>query len=166
MRLSRLKRAFALTGTIMVWERVLPALTPFVLWGVSILVAGQWGLWSHLAFEGHATVMVAGLLMALVVSVRFLRRFRRPSFTETNQRLALDNRLRPERLLAMRHETQQPRLRTGKAKAGLAAGDPMALRYVLLLIAAFGLWTQGPVSVSQALSGFMIIDKAPPELRF
>lgn len=166
MRLSRLKRAFALTGTIMVWERVLPALTPFLLWGLSILVAGQWGLWSHLAFEGHAAVMVAGLLLALVVSVRSLRRFRRPSFTETNQRLALDNRLRPERLLAMRHETQQPRLKTGKAKAGLAAGDPMALRYVLLLIAAFGLWTQGPVSASQALSGFMIIDKAPPELRF
>lgn len=166
MKLSRLRRAFALTGTIMVWERVLPALTPFLLWGVSIIVAGQWGVWSYLTFEGHAAVMAAGLLLALVVSVHYLRRFRRPSFTETNLRLALDNRLRPERLLAMRHEKKQPRLRTGKAKAGLAAGDPMALRYVLLLIAAFGLWTQGPVSVSQALSGFKIVDKAPPELRF
>jgi hypothetical protein len=154
--LAPLNRGLFLTKAVMIWERLLlPVIFPFVLLALLVAVAGQWGLFVLLPKAAHIAVLVAGLVICLVASVRMALRFRMPSFTEVNMRLALDNDLRPERLLAMRHEKQQPPLKVGKAKAGIAASDPLALRYVALALAILGFLIMGPVSVNQVASGFM-----------
>ena len=154
--LAPLNRGLFLTKATMVWERLLlPSLFPFVLLGLLIAVAGQWGLFGLLPKMAHFAVLAVGLVICVVASVRLALRFRMPTFTEINTRLALDNDLRPERLLAMRHEKKQPSLKVGKAKAGIAAADPFALRYVVLAAAILGFLIQGPVPVERVASGFM-----------
>ena len=157
--LAPLNRGLFFTKATMVWERLLlPFLFPFVLLALLIAVAGQWGLFGGLPKAAHIAVLVVGLILCIIAAVRTILRFRMPSFTEINTRLALDNDLRPERLLAMRHEKNQPPLKVGKAKAGIAASDPFALRYVALAAAILGFLIQGPVSVERVASGFMPLD--------
>ena len=146
---SNLSRALYGTKLVMIWERLLPALAPFMVSLGAIGVAGQWGLFLHMALGLHIGLMIALFIIAAIAGAYFLKDFKTPSFSEINERLALDNDLKPERLLAMRHETKQPPLKLGKAKAGFAKGDPMALRFVLVLLAVFGLVIKGPVPVSQ-----------------
>jgi len=154
--LAPLNRGLFFTKTTMVWERLLlPSLFPFVLLAVLVAVAGQWGLFARVSQIAHIAVLVVGLILCIIAAIRTILRFRPPTFSEINTRLALDNDLRPERLLAMRHEKQQPRLKVGKAKAGIATSDPFALRYVALALAILGFLIQGPVSVERVTSGFM-----------
>ncbi len=154
--LAPLNRGLFLTKATMIWERLLlPAIFPFVLLALLVAVAGQWGVFARVPQIAHIAVLVVGLILCIIAAIRTILRFRAPTFTEINTRLALDNDLRPERLLAMRHEKQQSPLKVGKAKAGIAASDPFALRYVALAAAILGLLIQGPVSVEQVVSGFM-----------
>lgn len=152
--ISPLNRALFGTRLVMMWERLLPAIFPYVLLVVLVAVAAQWGLFMRMPRLVHLALLAAGLVAAVVVSVRAALRFRMPSFTELNTRLALDNGLKPERLLAMRHETGQPRLRIGRAKAGIAVADPFALRYVALVAAMLGFLVIGPVPWSRVAAGF------------
>ena len=150
-----LNRALFGTQLVMIWERLLPALSPFVVLVLLIAVAGQWGLLQRLPTpSAHAALLIVGFVLALIAAIRCLRRFRLPSFTETNNRLALDNGLKPEVLIALRHQKEQPGLRIGKPKAGLAAGDPFALRYVALTAAIFGFIVLGPVPLSKITAAF------------
>ena len=154
--LAPLNRGLFFTKATMIWERLLlPVIFPFVLLAFLVAVAGQWGLFAWLPRLAHIAVLGVGLILCLIAAVRTILRFRMPTFTEINTRLALDNGLRPERLLAMRHETQQPPLKIGKAKAGIAASDPLALRYVALGAAILGFLILGPVPVEQVASAFM-----------
>ncbi|HTM80239.1 DUF4175 family protein [Asticcacaulis sp.] len=154
--LAPLNRGLFLTQATMIWERLLlPAIFPFLLLALLVAVAGQWGLFALVPKPVHIAVLAVGLVICVVAAVRLALRFRMPTFTEINTRLAVDNDLRPERLLAMRHERQQPSLKVGKAKAGIAASDPFALRYVALAAAILGFLILGPVSVDQVASGFM-----------
>ena len=154
--LAPLNRGLFLTQATMIWERLLlPAIFPFVLLALLVAVAGQWGLFAQMPKVAHIAVLAVGVVICVVASMRLALRFRMPSFTEINTRLALDNDLRPERLLAMRHEKQQPPLKIGKAKAGIAASDPLALRYVALAAAILGFLILGPVPVEEVASGFM-----------
>jgi hypothetical protein len=159
-QLSNLNRALFWTRAVMVWERLLPAVFPFVLYVMLVAVAAQWGLFLHIPQLAHLAILAAGLVAAGVASVRAGLRFRTPSFTEVNTRLAVDNGIKPERLLAMRHEASQPVLRIGKAKAGIAAADPFALRFVALVAAMLGFLIFGPVPVSQVLNGFLPFEAA------
>ncbi len=152
--ISPLNRALFGTRLMMMWERILPALFPFVLLVLVVAVAAQWGLFLTMPKWPHAAVLGLGMVVTVVVAVRAALRFRMPTFTELNTRLALDNGLKPERLLAMRHETDQPRLKVGKAKAGIAVADPFALRYVALVAAMLGFLVLGPVPLSRIASGF------------
>lgn len=150
-----LNRGLFLTRLVMIWERLLPALSPFVVLVLLIAVAGQWGLFEHMPTpSAHAAVLIVGFVLALIAAIRSLRRFRMPGFTEINVRLALDNGLKPEKLLAMRHMKDQPRLKVGKPKAGLAQGDPFALRYIALTAAIFGFVLLGPVPLSKIEAAF------------
>jgi hypothetical protein len=161
--LAPLNRGLFLTKAVMIWERLLlPVIFPFVLLALLITVAGQWGVFARVPQMAHIAVLAVGLMVCVIASVRMALRFRAPTFTEINARLALDNDLRPERLLAMRHEKKQPPLKVGKAKAGIAASDPFALRYVVLALAILGLLIQGPVSVNQVASGFMPLGGTVP----
>ena len=147
---------FGLFGTrlVMMWERLLPALFPYVLVVMLIAVAGQWGLFLHMPKMAHIAIVAIAFAVALAASVRALMRFRLPTFTELNTRLATDNGVKPERLIGMRHETEQPALKVGKAKAGIAEADPFALRYIALLAALLGFLIMGPVPLSHWESGF------------
>ncbi|MDC7682837.1 DUF4175 family protein [Asticcacaulis sp. BYS171W] len=158
-RFSRLNRALGWTATVMVWERLLPALTPFLLLAAAIAVASQWGLFLALGTVVHIAVLVVGSAVAITAAVLNLRGFKTPTFTETNTRLALDNKVTPEYLLGLRHAKKQPSLKIGKAKAGLAKGDPFALRYLMLVLIMFGYLSQGPVPWTQVASGFAPLGK-------
>ncbi|MGZ3297629.1 MAG: DUF4175 family protein [Asticcacaulis sp.] len=144
---SRLNRALFWTRVVMVWERLLPVIVPFPLLALLVAVAGQWGLFLWVPGWTHIAVLGLGLLAAIIAAVRAALRFRLPSFTELNTRLAVDNEMKPERLLALRHEKDQPRLRVGKAKAGIATADPFALRYVAVVLIGLGFLVFGPSSV-------------------
>ncbi|ESQ92991.1 hypothetical protein ABAC460_01700 [Asticcacaulis sp. AC460] len=150
-----MNRALFWTQVVMVWERILPALFPYVLLVALVAVAAQWGLFLNMPSWAHAGVLSVGLLVAIFASIRAVFRFRAPTFTEYNTRLAVDNGVKPERLLAMRHEVDQPPLRVGKAKAGIAESDPYALRFVALVAALLGFLVLGPVPWSRVQHGFM-----------
>ena len=153
--LAPLNRGLFFTKATMIWEHLLlPSLFPFVLLAMLVAVAGQWGLFALVPQAAHIAVLVFGLILCIIAAVRTILRFRMPTFTEVNTRLALDNDLRPERLLAMRHEKIQPPLKVGKAKAGIAASDPFALRYVALAAAILGFLILGPVPVAQVIKAF------------
>lgn len=143
----------------MIWERLLPALTPFVLWLGAVVVAAQWGLFQKLDTLVHMGILFAGLAVAVTAGAWRLYRFRVPSFTETNQRLALDNGVRPEFLIGLRHVVEQPPLKVGKPKAGVASGDPLALRYLLVMLGVLGYLSQGPVPLTQIADGFVPFEK-------
>lgn len=151
---SPLRRSLLGTRLVMIWERLLPALFPYPLLALILAVAGQWGLFAYAPPVAHIAAIIAGLVLALWASVRAALRFKLPTFTEVNTRLALDNGLRPERLLGMRHEVVQPRLRVGKPKAGIAQSDPFALRFVALVMAILGFLVLGPVPLSRVASAF------------
>jgi hypothetical protein len=151
---SRLNRALFWTRTVMVWERLLPVIVPFPLLALLVAVAGQWGLFLLVPVWAHIAILVAGLLIAIYAAVRSALRFRQPSFTEVNTRLAVDNELKPEQLLGMRHQKDQPALRIGKAKAGIAIADPFALRFVALVMCALGFLILGPGSFCRVPSSF------------
>jgi len=153
-RFSPLSRGLWGTRAVMIWERLLPALFPYPLLAIILAVAGQWGLFQLVSPVIHIALIVVGVGLAIWASVRAALRFKLPTFTEVNTRLALDNGLKPERLLAMRHEVVQPRLRIGKAKAGIAASDPFALRFVALAAAILGFLVLGPVPLNRIASGF------------
>lgn len=138
----------------MVWERLLPVWVPFVLLALLVAVAGQWGLFIRLPVWAHVVVLAAGLMVAVIAALRAALRFRWPDFVDIHRRVAVDNGLKYQRILAMRHETDQPRLRIGKAKAGVAEADPFALRYVALVAAMLGFLVLGPVPVSRIAAAF------------
>jgi hypothetical protein len=151
---SRLNRALFWTRTVMVWERILPVFVPFPLLALLVAVAGQWGLFLIVPRWAHAAILGAGLLVAIYAAVRSALRFRQPSFTEVNTRLAVDNDLKPEQLLGLRHAKAQPSLRIGKAKAGIAAADPFALRFVALVMVVLGFLILGPTSFARMPASF------------
>jgi hypothetical protein len=151
---SRLNRALFWTRVVMVWERALPIVVPFPLLALLIAVAGQWGLFLIVPLWAHAAILAAGLVIAIYAAVRGALAFRLPSFTEVNTRLAVDNDLKAEQLLGLRHAKDQPSLRIGKAKAGIAAADPFALRFVALVMVALGFLILGPTSFYRMPASF------------
>ncbi len=161
---SNLNRALFWTRAVMVWERLLPAIFPFVLLALLVAVAAQWGLFQPLPSLVHGGILAGGLLIAIFACIRAVMRFRQPTFTEVNTRLAVDNRVKPERLLAMRHELDQPRLKIGKAKAGIAVSDPFALRFVALMAAILGLLIMGPVPATRIAQGFCPFGKTTTQM--
>lgn len=160
--LSKLSRALFWTHVVMIWEQILPAVTPFLLLAGAIAVAAQWGLFAGLSPMVHLAVLTAGAVVAAIAAVLNLRGFKKPSFTEINTRLALDNGVKPDVLIGMRHKVKQPSLKIGKAKAGMAKGDPLALRYLMLILFGFGYLLQGPVPLSQIASAYMPLHKGAP----
>ncbi len=151
---SRLNRALFWTKAVMVWERILPIIVPFPLLALLVAVAGQWGLFLVVPLWAHIAILVIGLLIAIYAAVRAALNFRLPSFGEVNTRLAVDNEMKPEQLLGLRHAKDQPSLRIGKAKAGIAKADPFALRFVALVMIMLGFLILGPSSFSRVPPSF------------
>ena len=64
--LSPLNRAKFWTRVVMVWERLLPGLFPYVLLALLIAVAGQWGVFLRTPKLVHAAILAVGFVLAVV----------------------------------------------------------------------------------------------------
>lgn len=148
------QRAVVITRLIMIWERLVPVVTPYVILAALIAVAGQWGLFQHVTRLWHIGLLVAGAIIATMAAITHLLRFRLPGFIELYQRIAVDNDMPYERILNLRHQHAQPRLRIGQPKAGMAEADPLALRFVAVLMAVLGYLIFGPVPTTQIHQAF------------
>lgn len=155
----------------LVWERLVPALAPWLLAALATAALGVWmqalplsGLWGP-------ALLIAPFGLALAFSLRNLVRLRLPARHEAESRLTADNGLVHRPFAALNdtlatgnadlwdlHRVQSAeslrRLRLARPRAALAAADPLALRYALTLALVLGLWTQGPDGVDQARSAF------------
>lgn len=143
--LTRLSRAMAGQTAVMIWERLLPALTPFLLVLGGLVVAHQWRVWAHVPLEVQPWVILVLILLAAIIGLFRLKDFKAPTFTEIVTRLAHDNGLKTDYIIGLRHKDIQPKLKLSRPKAGVAEGDPFALRFVLLLVFGFGLFLQGGI---------------------
>ena len=168
---GRLTRALMLARAVMLWERAVGVWAPFLLGAGLIAVAGLWGLFDLAPPVVQTTVLAVVGLAALVLAVLAARRIRWPSLEDARQRVETDSRLAHAPLSALEdrpasgdtalwdlHRTQSTRaaagVRVGRPKAGLAAADPYALRWALLLAAILGLWARGPEQAPGALRAF------------
>lgn len=157
---------------VMSWERFVPVIAPWGVLALVVLVAAQWSVFARLHIQAHVLILIVGLLVALVASGRALTRFRFPSRDDILRRLETDSQLPKGRLLGLYdspaagdaalwqvHLEQArdlaPTLRVGKPKAGIAEADPLALRYVALVLFALGLFWSGSPDLNRLREGLM-----------
>ena len=138
----------------MVWERLVPVVAPFLVLGLVLAVAGQWGVFKRILPVWHAGLIITGVIVAFIAAIRASMRFKMPDFGALYRRVASDNDMTYEQILNLRHQPNQPRMRLGRPKAGIAQDDPFALRFVAVLMAALGYLIFGPVPVSQWVEAF------------
>lgn len=168
---ARLNRALILARAVMLWEQTARLWAPLLLALGGVAVAGLWGLFALIPPVAHNALFAVALVVALGFSAWGARGIRWPSREEARKRLEADSALTHSPLEALEDTpaTGDPALwalhkaqaedaikaaRVGRPKAGLAEADPYALRYVLLLAAAFALWVRGPDHAWDAMSGF------------
>ena len=150
------ERYVALARAALLWERVWPALWPASGIAGAFLAAALFGLFDFLPVALHGLVqafMLACIGLSLQQSIRGIRL---PSWSEGARRVERDSALhhrpiteRHDRLAAGAGDAQAEalwrlhlkqllarivRLRVARPHAGLAARDPYALRFVLLLL--------------------------------
>jgi hypothetical protein len=174
---ARLERALWLARLVMLWEQGAAVWGPWLLAIGSIATAGLWGLFALVPPIAHATLVTLALAAALVFSVLGARTIRWPTREDTRKRLEADSRLVHAPLSALDdtpasgdpalwalHRAQAEQAvratRVGRPRAGLAAADPFALRYVLVVGAVLALWARGPERAPDALSAFRPVMQA------
>ena len=120
----------------MVWERLVPVVAPFLVLGLVLAVAGQWGVFKRILPVWHAGLIITGVIVAFIAAIRASMRFKMPDFGALYRRVASDNDMTYEQILNLRHQPNQPRMRLGRPMA--------ALGYLIF----------GPVPVSQWVEAF------------
>lgn len=153
--MTRLSRALMSQKLIMLWESFIPSLAPVIVWALGVLLGGVWNLWEDIVPSLKPLVVWGSFGLSVIFSLMALKNVKWPNYREGMTRLAIDNKLTYEKLLGVRHQDKQPALKILRPRAGLAKGDPLALRFVIILAALFGLWIKGIPSLNQLLSGFM-----------
>jgi hypothetical protein len=172
---ARLTRAIWSARAVMLWEQGARVWAPWLLAVAGLAVAALWGLFDGLASPVRIAVLGAAAVAALVFSVRGALSIRWPGREAARARLEADSRLEHGPLAALEDApvAGDPGLwalhrqvsidslaaaRIGRPKAGLAAADPLALRWALIVAAALALWARGPERVDHVAQAF-----APPE---
>ncbi|HWE47641.1 MAG TPA: DUF4175 family protein [Caulobacteraceae bacterium] len=167
----RLNRALRAGWRVMLWERAAVVWAPFLIATFALIAAACWGAFTPLTTRAQLGVLGAAFLIALVFAVHGGLKIRLPKRTETTRRVERDSGFEhaPVSLLAdrpavgdhalwalqVKRAAEAVRtLRVGPARAGLAAADPFALRYALLVVAALAVWARGPDTVRTALLDF------------
>jgi hypothetical protein len=167
----RLVRALAIARLVMLWEQGAMIWAPVLLAAGFIAVAGLWGVFEGLPPWAGAALVAVILLAGLGFAVRGVFTLRWPSREETRRRLELDSRLIHQPLTSLEdapasgdvalwalHRTRAieaiARTRVGRPRAGLAAADPMALRYLLVVAGALALWGRGIDRAPEAAQAF------------
>jgi hypothetical protein len=172
---ARLTRALWAARAVILWEQGARVWAPWLLAAGALAVAALWGLFDGLGTPARVAVLAAAAVVALVLSVRGALSIRWPGREAARARLETDSRLVHAPLAALEDAPAagDPALwalhrkasiealasaRVGPPKAGLAAADPLALRWALLVAAALALWARGPERVDHIAQAF-----APPE---
>jgi hypothetical protein len=172
---NRLTRALWAARAVMLWEQGPRVWAPWLLAAAALAVAALWGLFELVGPIGRVVLLAGAGLAALVASVRGALALRWPSREQTRARLEADSRLVHAPLTALEdaRAAGDPALwelhrkaaaaavaqtRVGRPKAGLAAADPLALRYALTMAAVLALWARGPERVQHLADAF-----APPQ---
>lgn len=153
---DRSGRAVLLARLGLVCERLAAVWMPLLLAVAAIAVLGLWGAFEILPPAVGAALAATGLAAAAAAAILNLVRLSWPSRTEARERLVIDYGGEPDELAAgdarlwARHlervEAARAAARAGRMGAGIAAADPMALRYALAVAAALALWAFGPAT--------------------
>jgi hypothetical protein len=168
---ARLTRALWLARAVMLWEQGAAVWTPFLLAAGAVATAGLWGLFEPLEFTGHAALVGVAFVVALGFAVRGAMAVRWPTREETRARLEADSRLIHAPIASLEdtplagdatlwalHRARAAQAiretRVGRPKAGVAAADPFALRYALVVAAVLALWARGPERAREAPAAF------------
>jgi hypothetical protein len=158
---SRLNRAVFAGRLVVLWERSAVIWTPFLLAAGVVAVVALWGAFDRAPAFVQALAVALAFVVALAFAVHGALKIRLPDREEMLRRMEEDSGLdhAPLTLFAdkpalgdgalwdlhRKHAAEAARTaRVGPPRAGLAAADPYALRYALLIAAALALWARGP----------------------
>ena len=172
---ARLTRSLWAARAVMLWEQGPRVWAPWLLAAAALAVAALWGAFEISGPLGRVVLLAGAGLAALVASVRGALAVRWPGHEQARTRLEADSRLVHAPLAALEDAcaagdsalwelhckaaaAAAAQTRLGRPKAGLAAADPLALRYALVVAAALALWARGPERVQHVADAF-----APPE---
>lgn len=156
--LTPISRLLFFQTFIMVLEGFLPSLMALILGLMAVFTLGQWGLAGAIGLAPlapEASVSPGALIMMVAVFVAVILMFRRMAWPKDRQlweRLAHDNGLNYQDVLSLRHSDGPHGLRLRRPRAFLSYGDPLALRFILILSMGLGLWLHGTQSITSGLN--------------
>ena len=182
---ARLGRAIFAAQVLIFFERTKHILTPLLIGALAGLALAVWGAADALLGFWKLSLLLGIGLIALSLAIRGgILGLRWPSRTEALMRLETDSGLThaPLRSLydpcalgnealwqahALRNGALIARLRLGRSRALIAASDPLALRYLGILVAGLGIFLRGVDASDQSLQGlifFTPLEGAPEQV--
>ena len=167
----RLNRVLRAGWCVMLWERSVVLWAPFLIATLALITAAVWGGFAKLDQSLQHVAAGGAYLIALAFAIHGALKIRLPKRGETTRRVELDSGLEhtPVSLLAdrpvvgdtalwdvqIKHAADAVRkMRVGPARAGLAAADPFALRYALVVAVVLAVFVRGVEPAREALLGF------------
>ncbi len=174
---AHLKRALWLARAVMLWERSAGLWGPLLLGAGVIAVAGLWGAFDNGPAWMQTAAVACVLLIALVFAGLNATRLRWPTSEEALARVEADSPFEHAPLSSLEdrpaagdpglwalHQSRAAeaarKARVGRPSAGLAAADPFALRWALVIAAALALWARGPETAPRAIQAFRPVTQA------
>jgi hypothetical protein len=175
----RLARVLWRARLVMLWEQGAGVWVAPLLAVGAVAVAALWGLFDGLSALAHTAILAITGLIALALAVRGALKIRWPDRRRACERLEADSALVHAPLSGLddsqaagdpalwslhRARAMQAiaRTRVGRPRAGLAAADPMALRYALVLAAVLAVWARGPDRIERVAAAFQPFGQHPP----
>lgn len=170
-RLTRLRlaRAALTARALILWERLAGVWTPLVLALLALAALGLWGAPERLGPLGWLLAAGAVALTAAAAAVRAVLALRLPAEGDVRRRIEAGSGASASPFAALEETpaTGDPALWAlhrrraaeaarkagpGRPRAGMAAADPFALRYALVLALALGFWVHGREGGERALA--------------